>query len=116
VNRVCQRTGPVLDGRYHHRLLRTPREVRRALAHVLLNARRHLVKRSRATPAASSTIDPASSGRWFDGWRRKLEGGAEPRGSPEVARPRTWLLRIGWRRHGRIDPSEVPGDETRTRA
>jgi REP element-mobilizing transposase RayT len=32
VNRVFGRIGPVLDGRYHHRLLRTPREVRRALA------------------------------------------------------------------------------------
>jgi hypothetical protein len=33
---------------------------------------------------------------------------------PEVARPRTWLLRVGWRRHGLVDPSEVPG-ETRRR-
>jgi hypothetical protein len=38
VNRACGRSGPVLDGRYHSRLLRTPREVRRALAYVLLNA------------------------------------------------------------------------------
>src|SRR5262245_25822335 len=45
VNRVTGRSGPVLDGRYHHRVLRTPREVRRALAYVLLNARRHLAKR-----------------------------------------------------------------------
>jgi hypothetical protein len=26
----------------------------------------------------------------------------------EVARPRTWLLRAGWQRHGLIDPAEVP--------
>jgi REP element-mobilizing transposase RayT len=32
VNRVSRRSGPVLDGRYHHRSLRSPREVRRALA------------------------------------------------------------------------------------
>jgi REP element-mobilizing transposase RayT len=112
VNRVFGRSGPVLDGRYHHRLLRTPREVRRALAYVLLNARRHVAKRSRAV-RTFSTLDPASSARWFDGWRRKVAGGAEPRGSPEVARPRTWLLRIGWRRHGRIDPNEVPGAAAR---
>jgi REP element-mobilizing transposase RayT len=35
VNRVGRRSGPVLDGRYHHRSLRSPREVRRALAYVL---------------------------------------------------------------------------------
>jgi len=27
---------------------------------------------------------------------------------PEVAPPRTWLLRVGWRRHGLISGSEVP--------
>ena len=32
VNRVCQRSGPVLDGRYRHRLLSTRAEVERALA------------------------------------------------------------------------------------
>src|SRR5262245_11740974 len=32
VNRVFNRRGPVLDGRYHHRALATPREVRAALA------------------------------------------------------------------------------------
>ncbi|HEX7035995.1 MAG TPA: hypothetical protein VF210_09480 [Pseudomonadales bacterium] len=31
VNRVCSRRARVLDGRYHHRLLRTPKEVRHAL-------------------------------------------------------------------------------------
>jgi len=35
VNRVGRRSGPVLDGRYYHRSLRSPREVRRALAYVL---------------------------------------------------------------------------------
>ena len=111
-NRVFGRSGPVLDGRYHHRLLRTPREVRRALAYVLLNARRHLAKR-RAVSRVGAALDPASSARWFDGWRSKTAGrGQAAHGSPEVARPRTWLLRIGWRRHGPIDPSEVPGLST----
>jgi hypothetical protein len=104
------RIGPVLDGRYHHRLLRTPREVRRALAYVLLNARRHLQKRRRPTSAGSPSLDPASSARWFDGWRRQAASRLpEARGHPEIARPRTWLLRIGWRRHGLVDPSETPG-------
>jgi REP element-mobilizing transposase RayT len=109
VNRVSGRSGPVLDGRYHHRSLRSPREVRRALAYVLLNARRHLAKRRNVTRLPVH-VDGASSGRWFDGWRpgmgRRL---AEPTGSPEVARARTWLLGSGWRRHGLVDPAEVPG-------
>jgi hypothetical protein len=32
VNRVCGRSGPVLDGRYRHRLLRTTAEVKAVLA------------------------------------------------------------------------------------
>ena len=26
-----------------------------------------------------------------------------------VARARTWLLSVGWRRHGLLDPADVPG-------
>ena len=42
VNRVYGRSGPVLHGRYHLHALKTPREVRHALAYVLLNARKQL--------------------------------------------------------------------------
>jgi REP element-mobilizing transposase RayT len=52
VNRVFSRSGPVLDGRFHHRVLRTPREVRNALAYVLLNARRHLCEAQRRPPSS----------------------------------------------------------------
>jgi REP element-mobilizing transposase RayT len=108
VNRVFRRRGPVLEGRYHLRPLKTPREVRNALAYVLLNARRHWRKRNGSSPPAR--IDEASSGRWFDGWRRgtALERGREP---PAVAPGHTWLLRVGWRRHGLVDPSETPGGD-----
>jgi REP element-mobilizing transposase RayT len=112
LNRVAGRSGPVLDGRYHHRSLRTPREVRRALAYVLLNARRHLAKRRHAETQrrGAATLDPASSARWFDGWRRDASIHAPAAGAPsDVARPRTWLLRVGWRRHGLVDPAQVPG-------
>jgi len=44
VNRVFERRGPVLADRFHVRVLRSPREVRNALAYVLLNARQHLAK------------------------------------------------------------------------
>jgi REP-associated tyrosine transposase len=110
VNRVAGRSGEVLDGRYHHRSLRSPREVRRALAYVLLNARRHLAKSRGITRAAKAHLDGASSARWFDGWRTEMARRLEDAGGdPEVARPRTWLLRVGWRRHGLVDPAEVPG-------
>jgi hypothetical protein len=76
VNRIFDRSGPVLADRYHMRVLKTPREVRNALRYVMLNARRHARKLIGAV-----RLDPASSARWFDGWRR----------------------------HGAIDPSDVPG-------
>ena len=106
VNRVVGRTGPVLLGRYHVRALRTPREVRNAIAYVLLNARKHWRERTGSAPPVR--LDEASSGVWFDGWSREPPG-PRPLGSPEVASPRTWLLGIGWRKHRRIDPGEVPG-------
>ena len=110
VNRVGRRSGPVLDGRYHHRSLRSPREVRRALAYVLLNARRHLAKSRGVSRSAPAHLDGASSARWFDGWRPEVASRfLEASGHAEVARPRTWLLRVGWRRHGLVDPAEVPG-------
>jgi REP element-mobilizing transposase RayT len=106
VNRVFARRGPVLADRYHRHTLRTPREVRRAIAYVLLNARRHLAKRRRPVRVS---LDPASSARWFDGWVRRLP---VPAGRRPVAPPRTWLLSLGWRRHGRIDPAEIPGSNS----
>jgi REP element-mobilizing transposase RayT len=110
LNRTAGRSGPVLDGRYHHRSLRTPREVRRALAYVLLNARRHLAKARGTAGPGTARFDPASSARWFDGWRRGVAVfTAQPDAAPEVARPRTWLLRVGWRRHGLVDAGELPG-------
>lgn len=58
-------------------------------------------------------VDRASSARWFDGWKpssRVTERArdARPVMAP-VARPRTWLSTVGWRRHGLLDPSDVPG-------
>ncbi len=108
VNRVFARRGPVLSDRYHLRVLRSPLEVRRALAYVLLNARRHAAQRRRKL--TKGAIDPASSGRWFDGWRRASPAKSPtPSAGQPVAPARTWLLRIGWRSRGLIDLDEVPG-------
>jgi REP element-mobilizing transposase RayT len=110
VNRIFRREGSVLADRYHLRVLRTPREVRSALAYVLLNARRHAKRASGVW-----RCDPASSGRWFEGWRRRPETSPSQARlrSPPVAKARSWLLRVGWRRHGLIDPLELPGARRR---
>jgi hypothetical protein len=105
-NRAFHRSGPVLYGRYHLRILRTPREVRNALAYVLLNACKHWRERHGAAPAVR--LDEASSARLFDGWKRRVTTPLV-REPPEVASPHTWLLAVGWRRHGLVDPVEVPG-------
>jgi REP element-mobilizing transposase RayT len=94
LNRQWKRAGKLFADRYHDRILRTPREVRNALAYVLNNAAKHGVALPRGEP------DPCSSGRWFDGWRGR--GNLEPSSGP-LARARTWLLALGWRRHGRIE-------------
>jgi hypothetical protein len=99
-------------------MLRTPREVRAALRYVLLNARHHAAgarHRAGTRPRRVETpgLDPASSARWFDGWRRREAeergGEADPPAARPVARARTWLLSVGWRRHGLLDPDDVPG-------
>jgi putative transposase len=98
INRVCDRRGPVWTHRYHARDLRSPSEVRRAIAYVLLNFCKHL----RADPG----VDPRSSGPWFDGWLQPSVSSSRPR---VVAAPRTWLASVGWRRAGGpIDPSQAP--------
>ena len=71
-NRVFGRSGPVMDGRYHLRVLGSPCEVRNAIAYVLCNARKHWRERWGQAPPVG--IDAASSGRWFGGWLREAPG------------------------------------------
>jgi REP-associated tyrosine transposase len=103
VNRTFRRDGAVLRDRYHLRVLRTPREVRNALAYVLLNVRKHRAQRGLTTPPRT---DPASSGRWFAGCAGEVLPARDP---PVVAAAKSWLLRVGWLRWRRIDPAETPG-------
>ena len=98
LNRTLRRRGAIWADRYYARRLATPREVRHALVYVLQNWRKHV--------AGSRGIDPCSSGMEFDGWRAAVRGSEEP--SPPVARARSWLARIGWRRHGLIGVEERP--------
>ncbi len=69
-----------------------------------------------AVRAVGDVLNPAPSARWFDGWKLAstrgpgaLKDAAARHSPPPVVRARTWLIRIGWRRHGLLDPAEVPG-------
>jgi REP element-mobilizing transposase RayT len=106
------RRGKVFADRYHARILKTPREVRNAIAYVLNNWRHH--DEDRAAFARSWKIDPYSSASQFGGWK-ELEDSAFlfPRRATYdplwVWLPRTWLLKTGWRQHGLIQTAEIPG-------
>jgi hypothetical protein len=105
LNRYWDRSGRVFAERYHERALKTPREVRHALAYVLHNARKHGLR------VAADGPDPCSSGAWFDGWKGGRRFAAERAGGPfvPIVAPRTWLLAIGWRRRGLVALDERPG-------
>ncbi len=49
-----------------------------------------------------------ASGPWFDGFKETSTVRDMPLERP-VSDPHTWLLRVGWRRHGLIRLAEVPG-------
>jgi len=103
-NGAIGRRGPVWAERYHARALTTPRSVRNALVYVLFNHRRH--------GHHAHVLDPCSSVAWFDGLAplsRDLGDVMPARdGPPPVPPPRTWLARVGWRRHGLLAFHEGP--------
>jgi putative transposase len=105
INKHCNRTGKVFEDRYHVEIVRTPKQCRAALCYVLQNARRHGVR----LDSAFHGMDPFSSAWWFDGWTNpRWRDGLGPPELRTVADPQTWLLRVGWRRHGLIAIDEVP--------
>jgi REP element-mobilizing transposase RayT len=108
VNRVTARKGRVFSDRYHARQLRTPAEVRRALAYVLNNWRRH--GEDRRHPEWRT--DRFSSADLFEGWTERVDW-RRPVGPTSVVPAEMWLLTTGWRRHGEIDPREMPGEPLR---
>ena len=101
LNKLWQRRGSVFADRYHDHILRTPREVRHALVYVLQNAMRH-GRRFR------NVLDYYASGWWFEGWREKPTIHNKENIAPPIAKARTWLLRLGWRRHRLISVYERP--------
>jgi REP element-mobilizing transposase RayT len=108
LNAMLRRRGRVFSDRYHAVALETARHTRRALAYVLLQDRRH---RAAQGVGISTKRDECSSAPAFDGF-----ASGRPRAGPwsdTIATATTWLLTVGWRREGVIDPAEVPGPARR---
>jgi hypothetical protein len=106
LNKLWRRRGKVFADRYHGRILRTPRETRNALRYVLQNGKKHAAAGREVT--VPQALDTFTSAPWFDGFReaftvRNLEVVVQP-----ITDARTWMLRIGWRRHGLIGVHELP--------
>jgi putative transposase len=102
LNRALERPrGTVFTDRYHVEQLRTPRQVRNAMAYVLNNRRRHLRKLGRPQPVPT-WVDPFGSGDPVGHVFRAT-------GPPPCAEPRTWLASTGWKRYGLVRTDEVPG-------
>jgi len=108
LNKLLRRSGPVFADRYHLRILKSPRETRSVLLYVLNNARRHAFKEG--ILLAPDFVDPISSSWIFDGWT-SFPPSAKSYGytPPDLPRPESWLLRVGWRNHGSLDIRQVPG-------
>jgi putative transposase len=103
VNRVLFRCGKFWADRWHGRALASPREVRNALIYVLQNRIKHV-----PSSASVAAVDTLSSSQWFHGFAEPLPRGFRSIGPPCIAPARTWLLSVGWRRHGRIHLWEAP--------
>ena len=101
VNPLLFRRGPLWVDRWHGVELTSPRQVRNALVYVLRNRVKHCGARSDAN-------DPLTSAASFDGFASAATARAGPRPSAHSIAAQTWLLCVGWKRHGLIRPNEVP--------
>jgi REP element-mobilizing transposase RayT len=138
LNRLWQRTGRLFADRYHAHVLRTPAEVRHALVYVLQNARKHGLPLTGVDAYSSGAWfegweESATGAARREEIVRRLErlmrertvlsrtarGVRVIQDAPGTARipgesprsrvqARTWLLRTGWIRHGRIRIGELP--------
>ena len=108
-----RRRGAVFPDRYHVKILKLPRQVRNCLSYVLNNWRHH--GEDKAERARTWQLDPFSSAVTFEGWKEREHRDGQRYVQPPtymaplVWAPRTWLLNVGWRRHGLISAFEVPG-------
>jgi len=85
LNRLMERRGRVFADHYHSRLLRSPTQVVNAIAYVLGNHAHHFGGPPERDPFSSACRD-----------RSRL-----------IGEPRSWLLRVGWRRASRQLPDWI---------
>ncbi len=106
-----RRRGRVFADRYFVVEIRSPRQARNVLAYVMGNWRKH--GEDRSGESRTWLIDPFSSAISFPDWAER-EGRDWMWRIPDdhdpliVYRPRSWLLRDGWKRAGKISMHEVP--------
>jgi putative transposase len=136
VNDLLSRRGPLWVGRWYGRALKSPREVRNAIVYVVANFRKHEPKalRSGLDPYSSAAwfdgfrewsprsgtpppfaVDAGWGLSWWDRDQEAPRAASSTRSAPAwlahlapVGLSRTWLLRAGWRRYGRIGMWELP--------
>ena len=106
-----RRRGTVFPDRFHQEIITTPKQARNTLGYVLNNWRKH--REDRAGQASRWQVDPFSTGVLFEGWKDRDDASffmryRETYEPMIVYLPRTWLLRVGWRKHGLIRFDEVP--------
>ncbi|CAN5914755.1 hypothetical protein BH11MYX2_BH11MYX2_20360 [soil metagenome] len=103
-----RRTGKVFADRYHVDVITTPRQMRNTLAYVFNHWRKHRV----ASKSPGWCVDPFSTACMFDGWRDGacLDRERYPAEFQHlvVQQGTTWLLRVGWRRHGLLHWRQTP--------
>lgn len=106
LNKLWQRRGKVFADRYHDHVLETPREVKNALRYVFGNGNKHAAEGREVK--VRQAMDTYTSAPWFDGFRERIT----VRGLEVIIRPvtdaRTWMLTIGWRRHGLLSIHDQP--------
>jgi len=106
VNKLWGRRGRLFADRFHGRVLSTPREMRNVLRYVLLNEHKDALLEEGVVLGGG--FDPCSSAAWFDGWHRSVRPPPREGRDPPVTSAESWLATKGWRRHGLLQPSELP--------
>ena len=106
-----RRRGTVFPDRYYAEIITSPRQARHALSYVLSNFRKH--QEDRVAPMSGWTIDWFSSAAMFPDWAEYGDEAFLWRGPPTydpliVYQPKTWLLRVGWKKSGSISCREIP--------
>jgi REP element-mobilizing transposase RayT len=101
LNKIAGRRGRVFADRFHVLTLSTPTAVKNGLRYTLCNGRKHGAISGRVR------LDPYSSAFALPDWQTG-ESIELSEVTMQVALPRTWLLREGWRRAGTISPWETP--------